>query len=268
MQQVTANTFVEVRTHGCNTGFVTTRDGVVMVDTPVAPAEAKKWREEINKFGPLRYVINGEPHRDHICGNCWFGGILIAHEGSRQVMRQTKIEELTDMIKRMAPGIPLDPDLKIRLPDITLTERMNLYLGDHTFQLINLPGHTPYQVAVYVPEERVVFTSDNVVEHLPFFHDAVPYAWLESLKQLQQLDVDRIIPGHGSVVDKSYLPKMNETVQYWINSVQSAISRGWSLEETVNNVTLAERYPSLGKDPMIDGARRRGIQHLYEVLKK
>lgn len=74
MQQVTANIFVEIRNHGCNTGFVTTKDGVVMVDTPVVPAQAKKWRDEIAKFGPLKYVINGEPHRDHICRNCWFGG--------------------------------------------------------------------------------------------------------------------------------------------------------------------------------------------------
>jgi cyclase len=268
MQQVTTNVFVEVRNLGCNTGFVTTRDGVLMVDTPVAPAQARQWRDEIAKFGPLRYVINGEPHRDHICGNCWFGGLLIAHEGTRQAIQQTKTEELIEMIKRMAPDMPMDPDLKIRLPDITLTQRMNIYLGDHTFQLLTLPGHTPYQVAVYVPEERVVFTSDNVVGGIPFFMDAVPFAWLDSLKQLQQLDVDKIIPGHGNICDKSDLPKMMETVQFWIYSVESAIKKGWGLEETMDKVTMAERYPRFAQEPMMDGARRRGIQHLYEVLKK
>ena len=36
------------------------------------------------------------------------------------------------------------------------------YLGDYSFQLIHMPGHTAFQTAVYIPQERLVFTSDNV----------------------------------------------------------------------------------------------------------
>jgi cyclase len=269
MQKIASNVYVETGNLGCNTGFVVTREGVVMVDTPYIPAQAKKWRDEIARYGPIRYVIDGEPHPDHISGNCWFGGTLIAHEGTRQAIIAAKTETLENMIKEKAPDqLPLDPDFKYRIPDITLSQRMTLYLGNHTFQLINLPGHTPYQVAVYVPEERIVFTSDNVLRGMPLLHDALPYGWLDSLKQLQQLDVDRIIPGHGDICDKRYLQEMSSIIQFWIRSVEVAIKRGWSLEETLAKVTMADKYPEITLNPSMDGKRRRSIQHLYEVLKQ
>lgn len=269
MQQVTSNVYVETANRGCNTGFVVTKAGVVMVDTPFIPADAQKWRAEIAKYGELRYVIDGEPHPDHISGNCWFGGTLIAHEGTRRTIMDAKPEEMINMLKRMAPDqLPLDPAFKYRLPDITISQSLTLYLGSHTFQLICLPGHTPYQVAVYVPEERVVFTSDNVVEEFPLFFQSVPYGWLDSLKQLQKLDIDKIIPGHGKVCEKGFLQEMSSTVQYWIDAVESAIKRGWSLEETMEKVTLEDKYPQLSRNPFRDGIRRRSLARLYEVIRK
>lgn len=269
MQRVTSNVYVETGYRICNTGFVVTKEGVVMVDTPFIPSDAKKWRDEIAKFGPIRYVINGEPHPDHISGNCWFGGTLIAHEGTRQAIMRAKLDDIINMMKRMAPDqLPLDPEFRYRLPDITMSQRMTLYLGNHTFHLINLPGHSPYQVAVFIPEERVVFTSDNVVREMPLFFQSVPYGWLDSLKQLQKLEIDTIIPGHGDICDKSFLQEMINTVQYWIDAVESAIKKGWSLEETLEKVNLTDKYPKLSQDQFKDGIKRKSIEHLYEVLKR
>jgi len=269
MQQITSNVYVETGNRGCNTGFIVTKDGIVMVDTPFIPADAKKWRDEIAKYGEVRYIIDGEPHPDHVSGNCWFGGTIIAHDGTRQAIMNAKPEDIINMLKRMAPDqLPLDPEFKYRLPDITISERMTFYLGNHTFHLIALPGHSPYQVAVYIPEERVVFTSDNVVRDMPLFFQSVPYGWLDSLKQLQKLEIDKIIPGHGNICDKSFLQEMIATVQYWIDAVESAIKRGWSLEETVEKVTLADKYPQISQNQFRDGIRRKSVAHLYEVLKK
>ncbi len=158
MQNITKNVFVETGNRGCNTGFVVTAGGVVAIDTPMVPAAAKKWVAEIAKHGTLRYVINGEAHGDHISGNCYMGGILIAHEGAREEILKSEIGSYKQMLERLAPGSPLDPEFKYRPPDITLTDRLTIYLGKHTFRLMALPGHSPYQVSVFVPEERVVFT--------------------------------------------------------------------------------------------------------------
>jgi cyclase len=267
MQQITHNVFVETGFRGCNTSFIVTAEGVVVIDTPMVPSEAKKWRDEAAKHGPVRYVINTEPHTDHATGNCWFGATVLAHEGTRQVLSEAKVDELKGMLKNMAPdSLPLDPAFTYHLPDITFTQNLTLYLGKHTFQLINLPGHTASEVAVYVPEEKVVFTGDNLNLRIPIFVKSLPFAWLDSLKKLELLNADLYVPGHGDVSGKNCLPAMAEAIQYFIQAVKKAVDSGWSQDETAARVTLIEKYP-FAKEPMFAGMIRMSVTDLYRSLK-
>jgi cyclase len=168
----------------------------------------------------------------------------------------------------ISDSLPLEEGFKYRPSDITLSQRMTIYLGGHTFNLLHMPGHSPFQVAVHVPEERVVFTSDNVTRGMTFLHQALPYEWLESLKQLAKLDVDYLLPGHGDVCDKSYLPEMSSHIQAWIEAVSSAINRGLSLKEAQETLSLPDRYPGMPIDERIKQVQSMNIAHLYEVLKK
>jgi cyclase len=267
MQQITANIYVETGFRGCNTSFVVTGDGVVIIDTPMVPSEAKKWRDEAAKYGPIRYVINTEPHTDHATGNCWFGATVVAHDGTRQVLSGAKVEELKGMLGGMAPdSLPLDPAFRFHLPDITFSQNLTLHLGKHTFNLINMPGHTASETAVYVPEEKVIFTGDNLNLKIPIFVKSLPYAWLDSLKRLEQMNADLYVPGHGDVSGKSCIPPMAEAIQYFIQAVKAAIDRGLSQEETLAKVTMIERYP-MAKEPMMSGMIRMSVTDLYQSLK-
>lgn len=268
MQQVTKNIFVETGFRGCNTSFVVTSEGVVIIDTPMVPTDAKNWQKEASSHGPIRYVINTEPHTDHAAGDYWFGSAVIAHEGTRQEIAAANIEDLKGSLKMMAPDtLPLDPAFHYHLPDITFSQNLTFYLGKHTFQLINLPGHTASETAVYIPEEKVVFTGDNLNLKIPIFIKSFPYAWLESLKRLGQLGAETFVPGHGDVSDKKCLAFMSEAVQYFITAVKAAVEKGLSLEETTKQVTMIERYP-MAKDPMMSGMIRMSIVDLYHYLKK
>lgn len=266
MQKITDNVYVETGNRGCNTGFVVTADGVVAIDTPMVPAAAKKWAAEIAKHGPLRYVINGEAHGDHISGNCYLGGTLIAHEGARDAILSSDINSYKQMLERLAPGSALDADFRYRAPDITLSDRLTIYLGAHTFKLMALPGHSPYQVSVYVPEERVVFTSDNVVTAMPFFRQALPDEWIKSLQYLQKLDFDKIVCGHGEVQGKSYIPQMIKNIQTWIGAVADAIKKGMTLEEAQKNVTMVKEFPVLVKNQLMPGVIPMNVARIYEYL--
>lgn len=270
MQKISPNAYVETGFRGCNVSFVVTKAGVVMIDTPMVPTEAIKWREEIAHFGELRYVINNEPHVDHVSGNYFFGGALIAQDGTSEAISHAAVAPLIDMLKRQAPeSLPLPADYHYRLPDITFSHRLTLHLGGHTFQIMHLPGHSPSQTAVYVPEEKVVFTSDNVVNPgPPYFTQALPYDWLNSLKQIQLLGADVVVPGHGTVTDKNYLPKMSSTVQNWINVVSGAMKQGLSVEEAQNKLSLEVLFPGLPVNDRLTMLKRMNIAHLYEVLKK
>jgi len=271
MQKITANVYAETKFRGCNPGFVVTKEGVVMIDTPQMPADAIKWRDEIAKYGTVRYLINTEPHGDHFTGNYFFKGTVVAHEGTREAILAASVAQLKERLKQTAPeSLSLIKRFNYRPPTITLSQRLTLYLGDHTFQLINLPGHTPYQVAVYIPEERVVFTSDNVFGKVQaWLHQAVPYQWLDSLKRLQELEADVLVPGHGELCDRSYLPEMSAFIQDWIDAVTAAIKQGMSLEEAQNKISFLHRYPMEGgSEPMAQQVQRMNVAGLYQALKK
>lgn len=270
MQRITENIFVETGFRGCNVGFVVTKGGVVMVDTPMMPRDALKWREEIARHGTVRYLINTEPHGDHFTGNYFFDGTVIAHEGTRQAMQTASPDQFKEYLKTADPeSLALAGEFSYRLPDITLSQRLTLYLGDHTFQLVNLPGHTQFQLAVYIPEEKVVFTSDNVFGRVQaWLHQALPYEWLESLKRIQEMDAEILVPGHGEICGRDYIPEMSAFIQEWIDAVKGAIGKGMSLEEAQEKVSLLDRYPMQpGTEDRAMLVQRMNVARLYQVLK-
>jgi len=271
MQKVTENVYVETEYAGCNCGFVITSEGVVMIDTPQFPKDAVKWRDEIARHGKLIYLINSEPHGDHITGNYFFGGIGVAHEGIRDIILASSVDQLKERMKQMSPeSVNLLKGYYFRAPTITFSKNLTLYVGKHTFKLINLPGHTPYQTAIYVPEEKVIFTSDNVVNSTqPFMFAALPYDWLESLKRMQELDADWLVPGHGEVCKKDYLKQMSKNVQTWIDAANDAMGRGLSLEDAIKDASLLAKHSiKLGTDDMAHCSASMNLTRLYEVLKK
>jgi len=174
MEQITKNVYVEIGFGGSNNTFVTTSDGIVMIDTPQSAADAKTWRNEIDKYGKVKYVINTEPHGDHVSGNYFFEGTVVGHDGVREAVLAMNAEQ-AKQAKKMTPDSPLPDDFHYRPPEITFSKELTLHVGKHTFRMVNMPGHTPYQAAVYIQEEKVVCTSDNVVYHIqPFLHQSVP----------------------------------------------------------------------------------------------
>jgi cyclase len=268
MKKITENIYVESELSRCNNSYVVTKDGVVVIDTPMIPAEVKKLVAETAKFGPVRYVINGEPHGDHISGNCYYGGTVVSHEGTREMMLKLDVETFKEQLKRMAPdSLPIDSDFRYRLPEITLSDRMTLYLGDHTFQLIHMPGHTPYNLAVHVPEERTVFTSDNVNLEMPIFFNAVPDKWLDSLRRLDELDVDIVVPGHGEVCGKESFAKMSKKVKDWLDVVSAAIGRGLGVKETIEEISRDDRFAGVPREGPLASFLQTNIESLYNILK-
>ncbi len=267
--QLTNNVYIETHFHGANVGYVTTGNGVVMIETPFRPTDAIAWRSEIESRGPLRYLINTEPHNDHYAGGFFFDAPAVAHDKTREVMLAADVNQIRETIAMIDPdGMELIDNYKVNVPAITFSERLTLYLGRHSFQLIHMPGHTAGQIAVFLPEEKVVFTGDNVTYRLQgFLHEADPFAWLDSLERLGELEVDFIVPGHGDVCDKSYLKEEADFIQGCVDAVRKAVDRGWSRDEAVARVSFPSPYPH---DPDAAQVEKRlteiGIANLYDRL--
>jgi cyclase len=271
MQRITANVYAETRFRGCNPGFVVTSVGIVMIDTPYRPSDAIAWREEVMKKGEVRYLINTEPHGDHYTGNYFFPGTVIAQDGVREALKAVSVNQILERVAELDPqGMSLMAGYQLRPPTITFSKKLTLYLGSHTFELIHLPGHTAAEIGVYIPEERVIFTGDNVFHRVQaFLHESHPVEWLASLERIGELDIVCIVPGHGEVCDKSYLPEMAAFIREWIEVVRKAVEQGMTKQQAMESISFLDRYPmDIGLESRAKDVQRMNVDRLYELIKE
>jgi cyclase len=270
MEQVSKNIFVNLDFVGCNVTCIVTLEGLVLVDTPQMPSDALKWRNEVTQKGEVHYLINTEHHMDHITGNYYYTGIGISSQETRRLMSEIPVEQVAGKVKQNNPAelSLMDDKYAVRLPTITFSDRMTLYLGSHTFNLIYLPGHTLGELAVHIPEERVLITGDNIFcEVQTWMKEADPFKWLESLKIIEKMDFDVLIPGHGRICDKSYIREQSAFIQEWIEAVKKAIEKGLSKEEAMKTISFLVRYPMAGKSgPMGPQVQRWNVEKIYDLL--
>ena len=280
-EPVTPNVFTDVTIRGCNPSYVVTSDGVVVVDTPQMPSKAVAMRHEAEAKGPIRTSTNTEHHVDHIFGNYFFkgAGTVIHHKGvADNFMVPTPLLDPFDYAAEGTQmsdpdGASLQPSREVYFQDpnrakITFTGDAVLHVGKHTFNLIWTPGHTPGQIAVYVPEERVVFTGDTVFNDVQTWVMASDVdQWIEALNTISRLDVDRVVPGHGPVTDLKYLQTQKAVLLWWKSNVADAVAKGWSREETIARVNMKDRYPvDIGQEYMMDYIQKHNAGILWDKL--
>jgi cyclase len=290
MERVTPNVYTTTKLRGSNPSFVTTSDGVVVIDTPQLPTRAVAMRAEAESHGPIRYVVNTEHHVDHIFGNYWFkgAGAVVNHRElyERFMVVFPELDPYAYAYEALpgdqARGTDLDDPEGLALwPDrdeyyadpnkgtIVFTGDLTLRVGDHTFHCLHTPGHTPGQLAVHVPEERVAFTGDTIFSGCQtwLMTSDVP-RWLEALERIRALDVDWIVPGHGPVVTKAYIDVQRAQLLEWLSAVAAAIGRGWSREETIARVDFRDRFGpvDIGQGYMMDYIQAWNAGALYDKL--
>jgi cyclase len=282
MERVSQNVFTNTKLRGCNPSFVTTSDGVVVIDTPQLPTKAVAMRSLAESHGPIRYLVNTEHHVDHIFGNYYFrgAGAVVNHQGLYD--RFMVVGPELDPFAYAKEALPTDdPEGQAIFPDrdayyrdpnkgsIVFTGDLTLRVGDHTFHCLHTPGHTPGQLAVHVPEERVVFTGDTIFSGCQtwLMTSNVPQ-WLEALERIRTLDVDRIVPGHGPVVGKAYLDVQRSHLQAWIDAVERAIAKGWTRDETVARVNFKDQFGpvDIGQGYMMEYIQTWNAGTLYDKL--
>ena len=272
MQQLTKHVYTEPEIRGCDPSMVLTSEGAVFIDTAQWITNLEQmisFAEE--KAGSIKYLINTESHIDHIFGNHWLkkaGATIIGQEKILDTFfkippsfNMTTHDYNVDIIRRQ------DPQAK---PDITFSQRLTLKLGEHTFECVHTPGHSPEQTSVYVPEERCVFVGDNIFNDCQIWlHSADFDDLFDSLNWLQGLDVDYIIPGHGPVKGKECIVENKQFLYDWLAAVSDGINQGWDVEECVKRISFADRCPvDIGQPECMEYIQTNNVRKTYAYLMK
>jgi glyoxylase-like metal-dependent hydrolase (beta-lactamase superfamily II) len=186
-----------------NAGVVLAPEGVVVIDALGSPALAQRLIEEINEITnkPITHVIVTHYHADHVYGLQVFrdaGATIIAQEqGKVYLTSDTARLRLEVSREELAPWV--DDQTRLQAADQWISTDQTVMLSGWPFDLIAVgPAHTPDDLAVYVPNEDVLFAGDLVFQgRIPFVGNADSKGWIASLNRLIKLAPSAVVPGHG-----------------------------------------------------------------------
>lgn len=224
-----------VSANGYNSMFLTTGQGVVVIDSP--PGIGNKIFDAISESTneTIKYLIYSHAHKDHIGSAHLFplGINIIAQENTKDLLTTAN-----------------DPDRPI--PTMIFVNETTLDIGNKTIKLF-YPGqyHQRGNIFIYLPEQKVLMVVDQIIPgNVPWKHLAstpeVP-ALIKSYDLAMGYDFDVYVPGHGRLgslkdiqLQKEYLEDLKSNAKMAINVVNfTDVTKNVNKE---NNAAVTETY--------------------------
>lgn len=237
---------------GGNIGVFTGTDGAIMVDAQYAPLK-DKITAAIAKLSdqPIKTLINSHFHRDHTDGNAAF-----AAEGVSVIAQQ-------NVYNRLQANENFD---RAGLPQITFSQQLTIQTEQGSLQLEYYPdGHTDGDIITWFPGANVIHAGDL------FFVDRFPFIDLNAggtvdgyINNVSAViskidDNTQIIPGHGSLSDKSDWQRLVDMIKATRAEVVAAKAKGLSEAEVIEQ-GLSEKWQDWSWNFITE---KRWIETLY-----
>lgn len=238
------------------TGFIVTEAGVVVVDSGSSKQVAQKIQAAIRTVTdrPVKLVINtgGQDHR-------WLGNGHFADQGIPVLAHEKTVADIVErggMLAESQAALlgPAFAGTRIQRPTRSFAAGETLSLGGETIELVFAGGgHTPGDILVWLPKNRIVFAGDVVYVDrlLGVLSVSNLRRWLDSFAALEALRPGLIIPGHGAPT--SLAKAQRETRDYLTrvrDHMKKAVAAGVDMQTAIT--TLDDRdfaylsvYPEL-----------------------
>ena len=200
---------------GVNAGWILVGDEVIAVDAGNDAATAKVLLEKIQETAgkPVRYLVITHAHGDHAGGAATF-----AAAGAQIVCSESAAPALA--ASAAAATRP-------RLSMLAFSERFAMFGAKQRVAIYFLgAAHTAGDVVVLLPDQKVLFSGDLALgKRIPYMQspDVNPKGWENALNVLSRIDVDKVVPGHGTLGTRQligdtlgYVKKVNELAQLMI----------------------------------------------------
>ena len=218
-----------------NSLIVVTTAGVVVVDAQADEAKTKRLVDEVAKLTPqpIRYVVIGADHTDHVGGNAAFppGVTFIASPVSKAVIAQMPAAR------------------RIPVPQETVADARTLTLGGEELRILNLGrAHTGGDLEVFLPRENILWMSEVFFNRLyPSVggtFSAFPIEWVETLKKAEAMRAGLYVPNHGFIDPPQVL---NEELINFRRALENIVSEATRLHDTGVPLQTAYRTVNLGE---------------------
>jgi glyoxylase-like metal-dependent hydrolase (beta-lactamase superfamily II) len=207
MQEITKNIYIEDQFPGATLGVIVTPRGLIQIDAPPSPEDARSWRATLMNLGGgiERALINLDAHPDRTLGARAMDCIVIAHEKTANSFRtrpsifKAQGEETGSDWESIA-GLG---SVRWSPPEISFLDQMALHWDDSPVILEHRAGPTNGAIWVNLPVEKIVFVGDAVLKNQPpFLAGSNLAAWITALEVLLSAEFKgyTVISGRGGMV--------------------------------------------------------------------
>jgi glyoxylase-like metal-dependent hydrolase (beta-lactamase superfamily II) len=222
---------------GGNVAAITGEDGKLLVDAGIT-ATRPRIEGALAKIGsqPIGHLINTHWHFDHTDGNEWLnseGAVILAHANTlHHLTIATRVEDW---------NFDFPPSPRGALPTVVMhDDKKVLKLNGRTITLHYYgPAHTDGDLSVFFHEDNVLHTGDTFWNGVYPFIDYSTGGSIDGQisaaeANLRMMDSETIvIPGHGSIGNKSDLASWHKMLVGIRHSVAKLKKDGLTAEETV-----------------------------------
>jgi glyoxylase-like metal-dependent hydrolase (beta-lactamase superfamily II) len=253
-----------------NAGFIDTPAGAVVIDALGSPALARDLIAEIRRRTGhgVAYVVLTHYHADHIYGLQEFkraGAKVIAQRGGLEYLNsQTAQQRLEASRTELAPWI--DADTRLVPADEWIDGSRELVVGGVRMLLQPVgPAHTPEDLVVFLPSEKVLFSGDIVFRgRVPYVGQADSRRWIEALNTVLVFDAQVIVPGHGpaSHAARQDITLTRDYLQYLRDAMAKAAQELTPFEEAYAQTDWS-RFEHL---PLFRAANRMNAYNTYLLM--
>lgn len=175
----------------------------LLIDTGLGVANIKKVVDSLTLLPVL--VVTTHIHWDHIGGHKYFENIAV-HEAEKDwlsIKFPIPLQAVKHNLVCKPCDFPLDFSIdSYQLPKISPQQILHdgdcLDLGERKITVIHTPGHSPGHCCFYEPERKYLYSGDLIYSGCldAFYPTTDPKLFWQSVKKIQHLDVERVLPAH------------------------------------------------------------------------
>jgi glyoxylase-like metal-dependent hydrolase (beta-lactamase superfamily II) len=251
-----------------NAGFIVTGEGVVVVDALASPQQGERLLRTIRRVTrqPILWLVLTHHHPDHHFGAIVFrraGAKVIAHPDTRVLASEAGQDALVADWTRVV-GIDAMRGFEFAdVPDRPVTTTDTLRLGGRTI-VITHPGagHSPGDLMIWLPAERVLFAGDVLVEDgVTMVVDGSSRALLRALRTIDSLNPRVVVPGHGAIprAPASLVARTRDYVSTLEADMRTAVKRGVPMQRAMAALPPADETRPVS----LNSRRRRNAVRVY-----